>query len=1179
MHRIVLAGFALVLLILSLLLFFQGGESDRSAATAGAEIASSGNESDSSSAASEAMSDSDEEDSSASGMVDDRRAVSAVPTEGSGHAVEGTVDLSAACGEDSTLEVFALSSETSSERLARLLDRDDEGSSSQILARAAVDANGHFRLPWPEGRTRIHVGLRGRYLRLAQTVPHELESADPVLLVPEAGAWLSVALRSRDGEPLGKIEISCASETPSVDPGNPGGGDFQRFVAHSKEDGTVEFRALPPATAWQLTILPEEYAARKVSVLPLEACESRPIDVTLERGGAIAGHVLGEGGEPLADTKVSALWAGRFFGFDAPELRHVTTDTNGAFRIEALPAGEISVQARRDGFLESAKKKVTVPAEGTLEGLLVTLTTGGSIAGRVAWPDGRPSASVPVQVRFDYSAGGAMGFLNAQRGGQASAKTDEQGAFRVTGLGKGPFLVECSVGSTLELPKGDLAGLPPLTPPMEESEAAITEAPASSASSSDEPVHRARATAVAPGTEDLLLVLRPPAGLWGRAIDPSGAPVREFDAQMHEASSGMFAALVGTRHERHITHEDGRFFIDDLDPGQWELEIHCSTHATVEPVPVELPSTSEAEPLVVMLTPTATVTGIVLSPTGAAVAGATVHEARGGGGMDAIFENQRRDASAVKSDEHGRFRYEGLLPGSMTLYADAADWARSPTVPLDLVGGETISDVELRLLEGGTLTGEVYDAEGKPAPGRMVTAQLLADFQQKMTTTDSAGTFRIERMPPGTWQTASMDGSADWGGGEEGFDPGAMLKSMQLAQVTILDGEETHVILGGLPKDPIHVHGRVTHLGEPYRGAMLTFFAAGDRPLDSMEFSTVDEQGEYEITLEGAGEYVVSVAKITGEPGQQNTVEFPCDIPSGPDFRLDFAIPHARVSGRVFGADGAAVAGARVTLAPDGVARSDSLLGGQYTDLQTDADGRYDIGGLRAGTYRVSAGGASLMGFGADPSTGRLTRGGVRLGEEQWLQDLDFHLEAPGTLLVMVRDANGSPSPGATVFVRDGEGRISEAMSFHQTDGTGTCEYSGLAPGSYSALARLGGDASSESVQVTVRAGESARLEVSLGAGAILWVRFKLDEGEEVPAHVQVTDSAGRDVTALLGMADIQSLYSKGGFSPSEYRVGPLAPGKYKVHAWTDDGKSAKKNVVVEAGETEQRFTLRLGAE
>ncbi len=68
-------------------------------------------------------------------------------------------------------------------------------------------------------------------------------------------------------------------------------------------------------------------------------------------------------------------------------------------------------------------------------------------------------------------------------------------------------------------------------------------------------------------------------------------------------------------------------------------------------------------------------------------------------------------------------------------------------------------------------------------------------------------------------------------------------------------------------------------------------------------------------------------------------------------------------------------------------------------------------------------------------------------------------------------------------------------------------------------------------------------------------------------------------MTGLLGLADIQQLYSEGAFSSTEHRIGPVPPGKYKVRAWTDDGKSAKKNVLVRAGEKEKRFTLRLEEE
>jgi hypothetical protein len=1183
MQRILVAGFALVLLILALLLLFHDGGSVGSGATPGAGISSERlAPAGASSAEGESTASAATADAASESTAEERRALLAeTEDESSNAAVTGWVDLTAGCSEDPTLEVFALASEKRFGELSNILDDTNDKTPTEILSRAHVDARGQFRLAWPKDRTSIHVGLRGRFLYLERTVPRRLEESAPLALVPEAGALLKVALRASDGEPLGKVEVRVSSESPVMNPGDPNGGDFRKFVGHAREDGTVEFRALPVGMSWQLMILPEHYAAQKLTVPALARCDTRAESAVLEKGGAVAGHVVGGDDQPIADAKVSASWRGRFFGFDKIELRNATTDEKGAFRIDALPAGEVSLVASREGLLESLKAKVDVPAEGTLDGVVLKLTAGSAIAGRVTWPEGRPAVSANVKVSFDYGSGGGMGFLNGQRGSGGSTKTDEQGGFRVTGLGKGPFVVDCQVGDSIVLPESNVLEAPLLEPPgADPSSAEQVEKTDASARSTKEPVHRARASGVAAGTEDLLLVLHPPAGLWGRAVDQSGAPVSDFDAMVvRQSGGGMFSVLVNERPKQHFTQEQGNFFFENLDPGSWELEIHSATHATLTPVAVELPSTSESDPLVVTLSPTSTVAGIVLSPHGEAVAGATVHEARGSGGIDAIFENRRRDSEAVKTDEQGRFRYEGLLPGVMTLHAESADWARGPTVPLELVGGETITDVELHLLEGGVLTGEVYDAEGKAAPGRMVTAQLMVDFQQRMTTTDSAGTFRLERLPPGSWQAVSMDANADWTGGEEGFDAAAMMKSMQLAQVTIVDGQETHVVLGGLGDDPIRVHGRVTHLGEPYRGAMLTFFASGDHPLDAMKFTTVDDQGDYEITVEGAGSYIVSIAKLTGQPGQQSTVEFPCDVPAGPECRLDFSIPHSRISGRVFGPSGEPVSGARVTLVSDGVARTDSLLGGQYTEVQTDAGGRYDIGGLRPGTYRVSAGGAALMDFGGDTTTGRQTRGDLHLGEEQWLQEIDFHLDAPGTLEVLVRDANGSPAPAATVFVRDGEGRISEAMSFHQTDGSGMCEYAGLAPGTYTALARLGSDASTESAPISVRTGETARVDVNLGAGAILWVRFKLDEGDEVPAHVQVTDGAGRDVTGLLGMADIQALYSKGGFSPTEYRVGPLAPGKYKVHAWTDDGKEAKKNVVVQAGEKEQRFTLRLGSE
>jgi hypothetical protein len=53
------------------------------------------------------------------------------------------------------------------------------------------------------------------------------------------------------------------------------------------------------------------------------------------------------------------------------------------------------------------------------------------------------------------------------------------------------------------------------------------------------------------------------------------------------------------------------------------------------------------------------------------------------------------------------------------------------------------------------------------------------------------------------------------------------------------------------------------------------------------------------------------------------------------------------------------------------------------------------------------------------------------------------------------------------------------------------------------------------------------------------------------------------------------SVFSGGGISSDEQRVGPLAPGKYRLEATSEDGRSAKKSVTLE-GQGERRIRLRL---
>jgi hypothetical protein len=230
--------------------------------------------------------------------------------------------------------------------------------------------------------------------------------------------------------------------------------------------------------------------------------------------------------------------------------------------------------------------------------------------------------------------------------------------------------------------------------------------------------------------------------------------------------------------------------------------------------------------------------------------------------------------------------------------------------------------------------------------------------------------------------------------------------------------------------------------------------------------------------------------------------------------------------------------------------------------------------GLRPGTYRLAAGGAPLLGLGGGARFGRVTRDQVRVGEDVWLEDVDFRLPAPGSVSVIVHGTDGEPVEGANIFVRDTNGSVVEPFSFVTTDSTGKGVVPGLAPGEYTISARVDSAACAPSGTVRIDEGETTDVELRLEDGAILWIKLQTKDGDPIRATVRVLDENGHDMGVMFGMQDLQKRYLEGGFSPNEHRLGPLPPGKYRVIA-EGEGIRANKPVTIRGG-SERKITLRL---
>jgi uncharacterized protein (DUF2141 family) len=159
---------------------------------------------------------------------------------------------------------------------------------------------------------------------------------------------------------------------------------------------------------------------------------------------------MGTGGPGVAST--SGRGAGQGPVTNAPPAsRAAVTDAQGGFVFEHLPAGHYSLSASRATYLTTnyGQKRptgqgATVPlGDGQKLTLNLQLLRGGVISGTVLGDDGEPAAQTQVQV---WRLNSNNGVKRLQRANGAS--TDDRGAYRISNLQPGDYLVSATAGNS-----------------------------------------------------------------------------------------------------------------------------------------------------------------------------------------------------------------------------------------------------------------------------------------------------------------------------------------------------------------------------------------------------------------------------------------------------------------------------------------------------------------------------------------------------------------------------------------------------------------------------------------------------------------------------------------------------------------------------------------------------------
>ena len=242
---------------------------------------------------------------------------------------------------------------------------------------------------------------------------------------------------------------------------------------------------------------------------------------------------------------------------------------------------------------------------------------------------------------------------------------------------------------------------------------------------------------------------------------------------------------------------------------------------------------------------------------------------------------------------------------------------------------------------GPTISGSVRDERGRSVAGATVCVSPAdgADPRPaRCSRTDLAGRYR---QPLASADPVRVDASA------AGFSPRRCTDPT--AAETTTDGESRTAMDITLQRGGVQVIGDVTDItGGPVEGAVVT--VVGATQSGPRGHGVSDDEGHFVVWADGSERAVEVTARASGY-----TPARAFGLATNFTFSL-VAMPESIVSGSVQQADGQpAPAGVVVRASPEG-------FGGQSAHAITDRRGMFEVGGMTAGRYALSAVGPGLRG-------------------------------------------------------------------------------------------------------------------------------------------------------------------------------------------------------------------------
>jgi len=614
----------------------------------------------------------------------------------------------------------------------------------------------------------------------------------------------------------------------------------------------------------------------------------------------------------------------------------------------------------------------------------------------------------------------------------------------------------------------------------------------------------------------------------------------------------------------------GKFEIDGLMPGTWRLETRAGGYVLGKNRNITVESEKTTEGVQVELSRGATLRGSVVGyATREPVAGAVVTIGWSKeSGIESYFQMGLESMAFARSDKNGNFELSGIEPGMEWVHVVAEGFSPTAIKGKPLEADEVREGVIIRVRQGATIQGYVYDRHNQILPGRMVGgfATDSQDFWQ--TSTDEDGFYQVTHVKPGNYFiiTAALDADKLFTG-----DFMSVLNGSKVMQAFAREGETLEVDIVDMSANGCKLRGKLLAGGQPITNSSLIMMATGaGTSMFDMRLATAvsNDVGEFEFASLAPGDYRLQIESDDWRGAIEIVV---------PDADEDYQIlntPQGKVYGRIVEeVSGDPVHGATVKLVRDDSSGGIMAMftGGLETDFeQTDESGEFEFTGKSPGRYHIEVemnewGGPAESGAG-DP-LGKASVKTFTLLQDTSYPVGDVLLPIAAAIRVHATTSDGkSADRGYNIRAIRIDGEGDEAGDTTDAWGWGESSLvSGLAPGTYDITVSGRGYITAEVKNIYVAHAQTVDVDVRLEEGLALNARILGPNNQPIAgADVRVLDNLGNRVDGLDGAAGqlSQMFGSEDGTMP----LGSFAPGTYTVRVeW--DGQVRESDATLTDGE------------